>query len=114
MTITKRKTIHFFRHAQGTHNLSEDDPEFSLTRDPSLTLTGVAQAVEILAIPCARNFKKPTLITTSTTLHTFHPKFNTKLYNAIAFGMEFPHSNHSPRRLKKMFGSGIVKFLADQ
>jgi broad specificity phosphatase PhoE len=85
-----------------------------------LTPTGVAQATEILTTPCARNFKKPTLIITSpsrrcleTTLYAFHHKFNQKLNNAITFGMEFPHSNHSLCRLKKMFGSGIVKFLAD-
>ena len=116
----KRKTIHFFRHAEATHNLPITHPDFSMARDTPLTTKGIWQARNLLATPCAANFKNPTLIISSpsqrtleTTMYAFDPRYNPDLLSSILTGTEFPECKLTPRQLRKVFGCGEIKFLAD-
>ena len=120
MTTMKRKTIHFFRHAEATHNVPFMDENFSAERDTPLTPRGIWQAKNILTTSCAANFKNPTLIISSpsrrtlqTTLYAFHSTYNPDLQSSVLTGTEFPNCKLSVRRLQKLFHSGKIKFLAD-
>ena len=121
ISMSKTKTIHFFRHAQAEHNIwSEHDFVGPEVRDTSLTPHGIEQAKEILTTAAVTNFKQPTLLISSplrrclqTALYAFHPDFNESLQATLEKNKEFPRGSISRNAIQKLFKKGNIKFESD-
>jgi broad specificity phosphatase PhoE len=120
-TMSKTKTVHFFRHAQAQHNFCyEHNPEPVDIRDTSLTHHGIEQAKEILTGLGVQNFRKPTLVISSplrrclqTALYAFHPSFNENLKATLEKNKKFPNSSLSKKEIQTIFKNGNIKFETD-